>query len=695
MSQRAYFRDRNKSLSVDYFKTVYAVSYLARAIDERFKTLFLTGRVAKWYSQVGNEITTVPVGLHMSKGDILSTLHRDLGAILAYYFNPADLFPKMGLLNKERYFDKKEGLFKLFSQLLGKGTGFSRGIERSFHYSVIDREKGFFHVGMISHLGAMIPVAAGTSFAAKLKNNGNFAVTFIGDGGTSTGDFHEGINLASVWNLPLIIIIENNQYAFSTPTYKQFRCEKLSDRAVGYGIKGLHVDGTNIDEVTYAVEEAIGTVLTGKGPVIIEAVLGRMRGHSEGDGSLKIVPEKDLQFYLSNDPLVKLKDRLLAEGMVDQDWLSNIEQVARDTIETILNEALEAPLSDVNVAMRPVFISSDLGENLYKNSKSSTSCKTLSYLDAIREALIYTATRDDRVYILGQDIAEYGGAFKVTRGLYQLFPGRVLDTPIAESGTLGAAAGMAIMGLRPVVEMQFADFVTCGFNQIVNVIAKMFYRWEIPCPIVVRLPSGDRVGAGPFHSQSPESWFTHCAGLKVVFPSTPQDAWSLLIEAIYDNNPVLFFEHKYLYRRIKDEVDFNKHVGIGKARVVTEGKDITVISYGATVYDSLEAAQILAKEGYQVEVIDLRTLIPFDNELVFESVKKTGKVIVVHESQLTGGFGAEVVSLITENCFWWLDTPPIRIAFPDRPVPFAKNLEAYLFPSTEKIVERAKYLLTS
>ncbi|MFQ5528383.1 MAG: thiamine pyrophosphate-dependent enzyme, partial [Thermoanaerobaculia bacterium] len=470
----------------------YAFMRLARDLDSRFESLLLTGRVSKWYSAIGNEATTVPAGLALEPGDVLCTLHRDLGAILTTYLDPARAFPGLGFGEPDGLRpDPVELLERLACQLLGKGSGFSQGVERSFHYAYIAPEVGIRHVGMISHLGAMIPVAAGCAFALKQDGSDRVAINFIGDGGTSTGDFHEGLNMAAVWRLPLVLVIENNRYAFSTPTDAQYAVKQLSDRGRCYGIAAVTVNGNDPDEVAKAMERAVTRARAGDGPTLIEAMVGRMRGHSEGDDSLKVVPQRELDVYLAEDPVPAYAERLWACGLLDAETESAIVARCEFLIEAALETAIGAVPPDDSIAHRPALAPAEGPEpGVSVHAKAP-----VSYVDAIREALAEEMERDQRVVLMGQDIGHFEGAFRATRGLHAQWPRRVLDTPIAESGTLGIAVGAAILGYRVVVEMQFADFVSCGFNQIVNVAAKLFYRWQVPCPIVVRLPSGGGVGA--------------------------------------------------------------------------------------------------------------------------------------------------------------------------------------------------------
>ena len=687
----------------------YAFMKLARDFDSRFEALLLTGRVSKWYSEVGHEATTVPAGLMLQPGDALCTLHRDLGAILAVYLDPARTFPGMGFGEPDGLRPEPvEILVRLACQLLGKGPGFSQGVERSFHYGYLAPEHGILHLGMISHLGSMIPVAAGCAFAHKLAGSGRLAVNFIGEGGTSTGDFHEGLNMAAVWKLPLVLVIENNRYAFSTPAYLQYAALRLADRGVGYGIAAETVDGNDPDAMAAALARAAARARAGEGPTLLEAMLGRMRGHSEGDDSLKVVPADELARYRSEDPVPAYARRLEEESVVDRGLLDRLESRIAELVELAISRALEAPGPDPATALRPAFAPARAAAPPRFGSQAAPAAapaapavasspgggKETTYVDAINQGLAEELERDPRLVLMGQDIGTFEGAFRTTRGLHARYPERVLDTPIAESGTIGIAIGAAVLGHPAIVEMQFADFVTCGFNQLVNVAAKLYYRWQVPCPIVVRLPSGGGVGAGPFHSQNPEGWFAETAGLKVVCPATAADAKALLKAAIRDPNPVIFCEHKFLYRRVKEVLPEGDVVGaIGEARVARPGRDLTLVGYGASTWTCLEAADELAKGGVEAEVVDLRTLVPYDEETVLASVRKTARALVVHEAPLTLGFGAEVAARLADAAFPYLDAPIRRVAYPDRPVPYARVLEQQLLPTKDKVLAAAREIL--
>jgi 2-oxoisovalerate dehydrogenase E1 component len=675
----------------------YAFMKLTRDLDARFEALLLTGRVSKWYSEVGNEAATVAAGLALGAGDALCSLHRDLGAILAVYLDPARAFPGFGFGEPDgRRPDPEALLHRLACQLLGKAEGFSQGVERSFHYGYLAPEQGILHVGMISHLGSMIPVAAGCAFAFRRSGGDRVAINFIGEGGTSTGDFHEGLNMAAVWKLPLVLVVENNRYAFSTPARLQYAAARLSDRGIGYGIAAETVDGNDPDAMADSLRRAVARARAGEGPTLLEALLGRMRGHSEGDDSLKVVPADELAAYRAADPVPAYARRLEEQGVLDAALRERLEERIAGMVEAAISRALAAPPPADEVALRPVFAPVPPEREVREAPAVLTARPSgeTTYVDAINQALLEEMESDASVVLMGQDIGAFEGAFRTTRGLHARWPERVLDTPIAESGTIGVAVGAALLGYRPVVEMQFGDFISCGFNQLVNVAAKLYYRWQVPCPIVVRLPAGGGVGAGPFHSQNPEGWFAQTAGIKVVCPATAADAFGLLKAAIRDPNPVMLFEHKFLYRRIKGVLpDGDAVARIGEARVLRPGRHLTLVGYGATTWTCLEAAEELARSEVEAEVVDLRTLVPYDEETVLASVKRTGRALVVHEAPLTLGFGAEVAARLADAAFPWLDAPIRRVAYPDRPVPYAKNLEKVLLPDREKVLAAAREVL--
>ena len=672
---------------------------LSREWDRRFEKLFRQGGVAKWYSGVGSEATTVASAACLRRDDALLTIHRDSGAILRYYASCEDLVP--GLLpveNRHGREKSRELLYRLACQLLGRSDGFTAGYDRSFHYAHLDEETGLKHIGMISHMGAMIPVAAGVALAFRQQGSDRVALNYIGDGGTSTGEFHEGLNMAAVLDAPLVLVILNNRYAFSTPTSEQYRAESLAVRAEGYGIEGIRIDGNDPLAVSAAVSGAVERARGGGGPTLIEAMLGRMRGHSEGDDSLGILDEAEKEKYESEDPVACLEASLVEQGIATTEHIEKVRGICAELVLEIVDEAAASAAPKLAGGERPVFAraTGSPGKGPLARGLAGSAEET-SYLEAISLALGDAMEEDPEVFLMGQDIAAFGGAFKVTRGLLEEFgPGRVLNTPMAEAGMIGIASGAALLGKRPVVEMQFSDFVSCGFNPLVNVAARFHYRTGLPVPLVIRLPSGGGVGAGPFHSQSLEATFLHVPGLKVVVPAWPEDAYSLLREAIRDPNPVLFFEHKYLYRRVKASlapasIDIGAGVEAG-ARIVRPGDGVSVFTWGWMVHRAMAAAEALGEEGISVEVVDLRVLAPLDEWTVMESVGRTGRALVVHEAQLTGGFGGEIAARIAEGAFEALDAPVRRLAYPDHPVPFNKELEAVCLPDEESIAASLREL---
>ncbi|MFM7203193.1 MAG: thiamine pyrophosphate-dependent enzyme [Myxococcota bacterium] len=633
-------------------------------IEEKMLKLLRQGRLSKWFSGIGQEAIAVGVSMALREDDYILPMHRNLGVFTT----------------------RKLDLVRLLCQLMGKGDGYSRGRERSFHFGTLPHHI----VGMISHLGAMLPVADGLALSFQLQGSTRVAVPFTGDGATSEGDFHEAVNLAAVWKLPVIFVIENNYYGLSTPITEQYACKDLVDKAIGYGIPSELVDGNDLLAVYDAVLRAASRARSGEGPTLLEFKTFRMRGHEEASG-IAYVPKELLDQWAKKDPIDQFERRILSWGVLSPLERDKLRAQFKKQIDDAVDEALEAPSPDraPEEELADVFAPSPAPQ-----PPASGECEELRYVDAISDALRAAMERDERIVLVGQDIAEYGGAFKITAGFVEKFgKARVRNTPIIESGAIGAAMGLALEGYRPLVEMQFADFVTCGFNQIVNNLAKNHYRWGAPVGVVIRLPSGGGVGAGPFHSQNPEAWFTHCAGLKVVAPSTPEDAKGLLLASLYDNNPVIFCEHKFLYRSIKGEVPKGFYtLPIGKGRIARPGTDATVVAYGVSVHWALEAAELLSHEGISLEVIDLRTLIPWDQELVLNSVKRTNRVLIVHEAPTTCGFGAELAAQLGHQAFEWLDAPVFRVGSLDTPVPFSKALEER-FSARYRLLDQLRALL--
>jgi len=639
---------------------------LPRLIEEKMLNLLRQGRLSKWFSGIGQEAIAVGVASALQPTDWILPMHRNLG-----------VFTTRGI-----------DLPTLFRQLFGKAGGFTKGRDRTFHFGTLDHRI----VGMISHLGAMLPVADGLALASTLRGEKAVAATFTGDGSTSEGDFHEAVNLAAVWKLPVLFVVENNQYGLSTPTSEQYACKDIADKAQGYGISGRVVDGNDLFAVMDAVSDAAHLARSGGGPTLLEFKTFRMRGHEEASGTA-YVPKHLFEEWAKKDPVARYESFLIETGILTIEAKDKLRKDLKKQIDDLSDEALAAPEPDSTPEreLADVYAPSLLTP---RPPPANAPAKEMRLVDAVQDGLREALRKDPGVVLLGQDIAEYGGVFKVTEGFVEEFgKARVRNTPIIESGAIGCAMGLALDGFVPMIEMQFGDFITCGFNQIVNNLAKTHWRWGARLPVVVRVPVGGGMGAGPFHSQNMEAWFTHVAGLKVIAPATPADAKGLLLAAFEDGNPVLYLEHKGLYRSAKGPVPEGYYtLPIGKARIAREGTDATVVTYGVGVPWAEAAAAALEGEGWSVEVVDLRTLLPWDVETVAASVKKTSKVLVLHEAPVSGGFGAEVAATIANRCFADLDAPVERLGALDTPVPFAKAIEELFMPKARLVPVLRKLL---
>ena len=632
---------------------LYRALLLPRLIEHKMLALLRRGDLSKWFSGLGQEAVSVGIVAALRDDDWILPTHRNLGVFCG----------------------RKVDLARLFRQLFGRDGGFTNGRDRTFHFGHPDQHV----VGMISHMGAMLPVADGLALAAHLRGQDRVAVALVGDGATSEGDVHEAMNLAAVWKLPVVFVIENNQWALSTPAAEQYACAELVDRAVGYGMPGERVDGNDVLAVRDAVRRAAAHARSGGGPTLLECLTYRIRGHEEASGT-DYVPRTELDEWSERDPITRLEHELEAHGWLDDEGRAALRAEIQADIDALVADALAAPLptSDPTAERTDVFAPA---RPLRRDPAgvAAAGVSEMRYIDAVSDGLRQALRADERVVLIGQDIAGYGGVFKVTAGFVDEFGAeRVRNTPIIESGALGAALGLALDGYRPVVEMQFGDFLSCGFNQLVNNLATTHYRWGAPVPVLVRAPVGGGLGAGPFHSQNIEPYFCGVAGLKIVAPATPADAKGLLLAALDDGNPVLFLEHKWLYRNSKGPVPGGHHtVPIGEAHIARPGTDATVVTYGVGVTWALEAAQALADSGEgDVEVVDLRSLQPWDRETVLDSVRRTARVLILHEAPETGGFGAEVAATIADEAFDCLDAPVRRLGGLDTPIPFAPQLES-------------------
>lgn len=629
--------------------SLYRKMLKPRLIEEKMLILLRQGKISKWFSGIGQEAISVGITSVLNNEDYILPMHRNLG-----------VFTTRGI-----------PLHRLFSQWQGKSNGFTKGRDRSFHFGTQE----FKIIGMISHLGPQFGVADGIAMGNLMKDNKQVCAVFTGEGGTSEGDIHEALNIASVWQLPVLFCIENNGYGLSTPTSEQYNCEHLADRGVGYGMETHIIDGNNVLAVYNQISEIVTGMRNDPRPVLLEFKTFRMRGHEEASGT-KYVPKKLMDEWASKDPISNFENYLLEEGVLSETKVETFKAEIKNEINENLNIAFaeEAISSTTSNELNDVF-----QDFVYQDFEDNSKKENIRFVDAISQGLRQSMERHDNSVIMGQDIAEYGGVFKITEGFLESFgKDRVRNTPICESAIVSAAMGLSITGMKVIIEMQFADFVTSGFNPIINHLAKSYYRWAQNADVVIRMPCGGGVEAGPFHSQTNEAWFTHTPGLKVVYPAFPYDAKGLLATAIEDPNPVLFFEHKALYRSIRQDVPRGYYtIPMGKATLIQEGADITIITYGAGVHWAMDELRSVAVSA---DLLDLRTLVPLDTEAIYTSVKKTGKVILLQEDSMFGGIASDISALISENCFEYLDAPIKRVASLETPIPFATNLESNYLP---------------
>ncbi len=628
-----------------------------RLIEEKMLILLRQGKISKWFSGIGQEAIAVGVTAALLPDEMLFTLHRNLG-----------VFTVRGI-----------PLSRLFCQWQGKTSGFTKGRDRSFHFGA----PAYGIVGMISHLGPQLSLAAGVALAHKLSAEGRVAVAFSGEGGTSEGEFHEALNTAAVWQLPVIFVIENNGYGLSTPTSEQYRCERLADRALGYGMRAMTIDGNNILEVYNTTAQLAAELREKPEPVLLECITFRMRGHEEASGT-KYVPQALMDHWATKDPVTNYEQFLIQEGVLSAAAAEQTRKRLKAQIEAELQKAYAEPDVSSTEEAELADVYAPWSQQVIQPATPAETEKR--FVDAVSDGLRAAMHRHDKLVLMGQDIAEYGGVFKITDGFVKAFGReRVRNTPLCESAIVGAAIGLTLKGYMAMVEMQFADFVSCAITQIVNNAAKMHYRWGHAPNIVIRMPTGAGTGAGPFHSQSNEAWFTHTPGLKVLYPATPRDAKGLLLAAFEDPNPVMYFEHKALYRSVSGLVPDDYYtIEIGKAAVARPGSELSIITYGMGVHWALKAVE---KSGIDAEIIDLRTLLPLDYEAIAATVRKTNKALVLHEDTLFGGIGGEIAAYISEHLFEHLDAPVLRVASLDTPVPFSPAIERIFLPE-ERLAEQ-------
>ncbi len=651
-----------KNYSNKLLVSLYYQLQKSRLIEEKMLKSLRSGFISKWFSGIGQEAVSIGATMALEDDEYILPMHRNLGVFTA----------------------RDMPLDRLFAQFQGKSSGYTKGRDRSFHFG----SKEHHIIGMISHLGSQLAVADGIALAESLAEDKKVTLVFTGDGGTSEGDFHEALNIAAVWDLPVIFLVENNGFSISTPVSEQYKIKSFVEKGPAYGMEVESLDGNNILEVYETIKRVSKSIRNNPRPVMIEALTFRMRGHEESSG-VDYVPKELFDIWAKKDPIENYEQFLLKSNILNEEKIENIlkeiTEEINSAIRTVQSESIPEYQSETELA--DVY-----ADNEFKEEKPGVSLKKMRFLDAITNSLDLNLEKYDNLILMGQDIAEYGGVFKVTEGLSDKYgKSRVRNTPLCESAVLGSSLGLSIAGYKSVIEMQFADFVTCGFNQIVNNLAKSHYRWGQKSDVVVRMPSGGGMGGGPFHSQSPEAWFHNVPGLKIVYPSSPSDAKGLLNAAIADPNPVLFFEHKQLYRSISEEVPTDYYtLPIGKGTVIKEGEDASIITYGNGVH----WAKNVLKEfpDFDIEIIDLRSILPWDKEIVKNTIQKTGRVLLLSEDNLTGGFISEISAWIMENEFQSLDCAVLRCASDDTPIPFSKNLEeGYLAKS--KLKERLGELL--
>ena len=636
-----------KDLSNETLISLYKNLLLPRMIEEKMLVLLRQGKISKWFSGIGQEAISVGATMALQQNEWIMPLHRNLGVFTTRHMP----------------------ISKLFMQWQGNKEGYSKGRERSFHFGT----KEHYICGMISHLGPQLAIADGVALAYKLKKQNNISLAFSGDGGTSEGDFHEALNTAAVWDLPVIFVIENNGYGLSTPVNEQYRCENLVDKAKGYGIEGVRIDGNNILQVYDTIKGVRDFCIKNQKPYLIECITFRMRGHEEASGT-KYVPPQLFEEWGKRDPIKNYEQWLITENILSEINIAELHNEFKDHIESELKIAYNATPLTPNTKEELDDVYAPNEQQTIHNKQQTTGIEK-RFVDGIKEGLYQSMQQHPNLILMGQDIAEYGGAFKITEGFVNEFgKERVRNTPLCESAIVGAALGLSLEGFKTMMEMQFADFVTVGFNQIINNLAKIHYRWGQNADVVIRMPTGGGVGAGPFHSQSNEAWFVHTPGLKIIYPSTPADAKGLLIAAINDPNPVLYFEHKALYRSVSGLVPEEYYeIEIGKARLVQDGDDISIITYGAGVHWAMDYAK--NHPDISIHILDLRTLLPLDYDAIRKAVAATGKVLLLHEDTLIGGIGGEIAAWIGEYCFDKLDAPVMRCAGLDSPIPFNLDLE--------------------
>ena len=657
----------NITVGAETLRDLYVTMRRIRAFEDKTADLFQEGVVkGTAHSYKGEEAIAAGVCATLRDDDIIASYHRGHGHCIA----------------------KGARIDRMMAELMGRQTGYCQGLGGSMH--IADMELNI--MGANGIVGAAMPLATGAGLAAKLQGTDQVAVAFFGDGASNQGVFHESLNLAAVWKLPVIFVCENNQYALSTSYRNTTAVSQVSNRAASYEIPGITVDGNDGVEVYLVLREAVDRARAGEGPTLIEAMTYRHGQHSLRVNLRDPRPEDEIQFWMDRDPIARMEKRLTTEGGFSAEQFDETTQAVDEEIETAVTFGRESPEPQVQVMLDAVYAP----HATYTEPGPNTE-RMLSYPEALNEALDQEMLRDDRVFLMGEDVGATGGIFGVSKGLMERYgPERVRDTPISEATFVGCGVGAAIAGMRPVVEIQIFDFVALTMDMLVNQAAKFRFMLggKPTVPLVVRGPQGGGIRLAAQHSQSLEAWFTHVPGLVVAAPSTPYEAKGLLVAAIRDNNPVIFLEQKLLYLGGTGPVPEELYaIPLGKADIKREGTDVTVVATLAMVPRALSAATVLERDGISVEVIDPRTLQPLDEETILGSVRKTNRLLIVHEAWVRGGFGAEVSAMVVDKAFDYLDAPIARLGAPHTPMPYNDRLELEVIPSQERIVEAIRGLL--
>ena len=645
----------------EVLERMFSTMYRIRRFEEHTAELFQAGIVkGTAHSYIGEEAIATGACLNLNPDDYIGSNHRGHGHCIA----------------------KGADLKRMMAELMGRETGYCRGLGGSMH--IADLELGI--LGANGIVAATMPLGTGAALAVKMRGGKQVVVSFFGDGGANQGIFHESLNLAAVWELPIVFLCENNHYALNTYYRQTTSVERIAERAKAYGIPGHTIDGNDVIAVYQTMGEAVERARAGKGPTLIEALTWRWGQHSMRANLREPRSMKEMEYWMDRDPLKHIEALLEQNGKGAKQRMKKVRAAVDQELDAAIEFGKESPEPDASVLLASVY-----APHAAHEEPAEAGERELTFTDALNEAMHQEMERDSEVFVMGEDVAETGGIFQITKGLVEKFGrARVRDTPISEATFCGTGVGAAICGMRPIIEVQIFDFVTLMMDMIVNQAAKFRYMLGgVPTvPIVIRGPQGGGIRLAAQHSQSLEAWFTHIPGLVVIAPSTPFDAKGLLTAAIRDDNPVIFLEHKLLYLGQTGPVPEAPYaIPIGKADIKRSGSDVTVVATQIMVSRALAAAAQLEREGISVEVIDPRTLRPLDEETILESVSRTHRLLIAHEACTNGGFGAEVSAMVNEKAFDDLDAPIRRVGALDVPMPFNDALERTVIPSQEKIAD--------